>query len=598
MRAAFAAGGVALLAYQRTLAPGITEIDSGELAAVAATLGIAHPSGYPLFSMTGRVWTLATAGLRVITWMNVLSAVLCAGTVLLLFRVVRDLLPERVGAARTAGAWVGALAFAFHGTLWSVAVVTEVHALQMFLDAALLHAVVCAGLWGGGPFRERALVGGGYFAGLALTNHLTAALLLPGVAVSAWRRRTAIRPRVALAAVGSGLLGVSAYAFLPIRSAQDPWLDWGSPVTWETLVRHVTGAQYRVWMFSSGETLGANLGQLLQGLPGFSWPLLALAPIGLWRARRVPGLLAGSLTMAVLATAYPLGYQIHDIATYFLPLYLIAAVWIGLGATQVGEWAQRRSPPLRRLVAAVFALPVVPLILNGKEADRSRDRYIEAMARSFLATPRESSVVVTAYWDVLMSPSLYLQRVEGVRPDLVVLDQEHFRRRWMVPWLRRHVPELLGGLDAEADRLHALVLRFERGEPYDPAEIQVAFEALINGILENGAARGGAYVTPEVEPGIGARRVRVPDGLCFRLDRPDDDAQLGPEPPWPELPAAERHDAWLDRVRAYAARMAALRANTAERLGERESARKELRRALAWNPEDQMAVRLRRALEP
>lgn len=598
MRTALAAGVVALLVYLRTLAPGITEIDSGELAAVAATLGIAHPSGYPLFSMVGRAWTMATAGLRVITWMNILSAVLCAGAVVLLFRVIRDLLPERVGAARTAGAWVGALAFAFHGTLWSVAVVTEVHALQMFLDAALLHAVVRGGLWGRGPVRERALLAGGYFAGLALANHLTAALLLPGVGVAAWLRRKAIRPRVALAAVGAAVLGSSVYAFLPIRSAQHPWLDWGSPHTWETLVRHVTGAQYRVWMFTSGEALRANLGQLMEGLPGFSWVLLALVPVGLRRARRVPGLLAGSVTMAVLATAYPLGYQIHDIATYFLPLYLIAAVWIGLGAVQVVEWAERRSPSIQRLAAAVFLLPVVPLVLNWEDADRSRDTAIEAMAHSFLATPRENAVVVSAYWDVLMSPSIYLQRVEGVRPDLVVLDQEHFRRRWMVPWLRSHVPEVLDGLEAEADRLHGLVLRFERGQPYDPAEIQAAFEALIDGILENGAARGGAYVTPEVEGGIGAARVRVPDGLLFRLDSPTDEAHLGPEPPWPVLPGPDRRGEWLDRVREYAARMATLRAMAAERLGDRETARGDLQRALEWNPEEPMAMRLREALGP
>ena len=39
--------------YILTLAPGVVEIDAGELATVQATLGIAHPTGYPLFNMLG-----------------------------------------------------------------------------------------------------------------------------------------------------------------------------------------------------------------------------------------------------------------------------------------------------------------------------------------------------------------------------------------------------------------------------------------------------------------------------------------------------------------------------------------------------------------
>jgi hypothetical protein len=466
----------------------------------------------------------------------------------------------------------------------------------MFLDAALLHAVVRAGLWGRRPLRESALLLTGYLGGLCLANHLTSALLLPGVAIGVWRRRAQVRRPVLLEAIALGALGASAYAFLPIRSAQGPLLDWGAPHTWEAFWRHVTGAQYRVWIFTSADTLGENLPRLLRGLTEFSWPLLALAPVGLWRARAVPGLFAGTLAMAVPAAVYPLGYGIHDIATYFLPPLLITAVWIGLGAAAVREAAER-SAIARRLAPAIAALPLVPLIGGWKEADRSHDATVEAMARSFLETPARDSVVVTAYWDVLFSPSLYLQSVEGVRGDLLVLDQEHFRRRMQVPWLRRHHPEALVGLEAEADRLHELVLRFERGQPYDPAEIQGAFVALLDGLLEWGARRGGAYVTQEVEREIGAPRVRVPDGLLLRLEPLDAEAGLGPEPPWPELPPPGTGGPWAERARGYAAQMAALAGMLALRLGDGERARTELRRALAWNPDDPLARRGWSALE-
>ena len=39
--------------YLFTIAPSVVQIDSGELAAVQITLGIAHPTGYPLFTIIG-----------------------------------------------------------------------------------------------------------------------------------------------------------------------------------------------------------------------------------------------------------------------------------------------------------------------------------------------------------------------------------------------------------------------------------------------------------------------------------------------------------------------------------------------------------------
>jgi hypothetical protein len=592
LKAALAVSAAALCVYLRTLAPGVTEIDSGELATVAATLGIAHPSGYPLFAVLGRTWVLA-APIRVITWMNVLSAVLAAGAVFLVCRVIADVLPERLGRWRQVGAVTGAAAFAFHGTLWSVATVTEVHALQMFLDAALLHAVVRAGLWGRGPLRERALLGAGYFGGLCLANHLTSALLLPGVALGVWRHRQSIRLPVLAGAVTSALLGASVYAVLPVRSAHEPLLDWGSPDTWEQFVRHVSGAQYRVWMFS-GEGLEQNLRALGEGMARFSWPLLALAAVGLWTARRTPGFAAGTGAIFALSAGYPLGYTIHDIETYFLPAFLVAALWIGTGTAWVVEavaaWRPvGRWPVAGRVLPALATLPLVPLVAGWRAADRSGDTTVEAMARSFLAAPQPGAVVLSRHWDVLVSPSLYLQHVEGVRPDVTVLDQEHFRRSWQVPSLRRHHADLLAGLEEEAGELERLVLRFERGEPYEVAEIQAAFETLLDGILANGMRRGGAYVTQDVEAGIGTAWVRVPDGLLFRLVPPQSEAALGPPAPWPDLPPPGEGGAWADAARAYAAQMAAWAGATAKRLGDEARAREELRRAMSWNPEDPVA---------
>ena len=59
-RPSYASLSVALIAfvvYVQTMAPAVGFIDDGELATVCYTLGIAHPTGYPLFTLIGWVFS-------------------------------------------------------------------------------------------------------------------------------------------------------------------------------------------------------------------------------------------------------------------------------------------------------------------------------------------------------------------------------------------------------------------------------------------------------------------------------------------------------------------------------------------------------------
>ncbi|MFY8161856.1 MAG: DUF2723 domain-containing protein [Candidatus Kapaibacteriota bacterium] len=62
------------LMYYLTLAPDVMFTDSGELAAAAHTLGITHPTGYPLFTLLGYIWSHLPIGGSVIFKMNMFSA--------------------------------------------------------------------------------------------------------------------------------------------------------------------------------------------------------------------------------------------------------------------------------------------------------------------------------------------------------------------------------------------------------------------------------------------------------------------------------------------------------------------------------------------
>src|SRR5437762_3568284 len=77
-RLAAALGLLAFAVYVSTLHPTVAGGDSGELTVVAATLGVAHPPGYPLHTLLAKLFTFIPHGS--IAWrVNLLSAACDAG---------------------------------------------------------------------------------------------------------------------------------------------------------------------------------------------------------------------------------------------------------------------------------------------------------------------------------------------------------------------------------------------------------------------------------------------------------------------------------------------------------------------------------------
>ena len=76
--------------YVRGAAPTICVGDSGELVAAVATLGIPDPSGYPLYVLLGKLWTLLVPLASIAYRMSLFSAVTTASAVAALHAVVRS----------------------------------------------------------------------------------------------------------------------------------------------------------------------------------------------------------------------------------------------------------------------------------------------------------------------------------------------------------------------------------------------------------------------------------------------------------------------------------------------------------------------------
>ncbi len=546
--------GLPLLIYILTLAREITWVDSGELAAVAAKLGIAHPPGYPLFTLLGHLFSWIPVG-SVAFRVGLLSAVTTAVAALLVYRtgvILLDALaqhgrePSSTGAAssgngspagggtrdlaalagtRDLAALAGALLFAFARTPWSQAVEVEVYGLQVMMAAALLAVIARALLQ-----VDRATLAWpavALLSGFLLTNHLTGALLLTGalafvvISLIAWWRRSDRPPlpigRSIVAAVAPLLL----YLYLPVRGAGPPGLSWDFPTTLTRLYIHVSARQYQGLLGHEGMKLGELQRFFGEQLPQEAgWSFVVLAVLGflalLVRGRRFLLVTALPLLGYLL---YNMAYPIHDIHLYYIPPLAILGMWAAVGAgilasgvvrlagllTRSGRQSSAQSVasvpgPAARLVGVFVAVVLcltclVPLTTHWENNDQSDFNLVAYYTRDTLRYLDENAFLFSGRWDEVSSPALYYQYVEGFRPDVLVINVPSLTSTVLLRKLERQAPDLAEACREEMESLVEITHLAELGRPYDVEEARYRFAVLKRALIEAAVELRPTYAT-------------------------------------------------------------------------------------------------------
>ena len=216
--------------------------DGGQLVSAAWTLGVPHPSGFPVYMMLGKAVSFLPIGS--VFFRIQLVSVLCGGmvvalTVRWLLLTFPERIPSRTGALVVAVALLSCPMFVLHGTT------PEVYMPTLMLIVASFGSVIAYHRTG----KSTSLLWAGASASLALGCHFSVAVvsLLPlaGWALwSIWKRENTLKP--ALAPLCIGIAGLAAYGYLPLAASNDPWRNWGAPTTFTRLIDHVSAASIRV----------------------------------------------------------------------------------------------------------------------------------------------------------------------------------------------------------------------------------------------------------------------------------------------------------------------------------------------------------------
>jgi len=429
----------AFLLYVRTLLPGLGSRDTAELQWVAPALGLAHPTGYPLYTLLGWLWNQLPLGGTPAWRMNLFSAAAAALCVGVLYQVARALGQRPPVAAAATLALAASLAF------WSQATIAEVYALAALIQALLLLALLRwrAG-WNPDAGRGWPLWPVGLLFGLGLAHHRTIVLMLPGMLLfmgleasasrlvrAGEKQASSLKSQVSYAVLAL-LLGCLLYLYVPLRAPA--WMR-----DWSQVWAHISGAELTGMFFDPARLRAEGLARLLDLARRCIWPqflapgtvLILLGVVRVWwRDSAVAALLsAGYLAVVGFCAAY----YVADIAVFFIPAHLLAALLLGEGAMLVLEcWnvptCERSNvrtfqrvnvPTLVGLVLLI--LPALLLYRNFGPVRALNTSDDETAARQIMSQLLPQGALVVGDWYATEGPH-YLQAIEGLRPDLQLTD--------------------------------------------------------------------------------------------------------------------------------------------------------------------------------
>ncbi|MFN2204638.1 MAG: protein O-mannosyl-transferase family [Candidatus Promineifilaceae bacterium] len=430
--------------YLLTMPAVVGRADAFEFQVVIPQLGIAHPTGYPLYILLGRIFTLIPFGS--VAWrINLASAVFAASAASFVYLAGWRYWKEPLAAL------LAAVLFGLTPTLWSQAVEAEVYALHtLFVGLALwLMAVMldqgssedaCSAPpsgWPGSWPWERTIWLLAFVIGLGLANHLTTIILLPPALLAMWlaynqcllsqdwRANGTLLLKMFLAL----LLPLLLYAYLPVRWAatQDEAMGWDRFIDWVIGGRFQGALQLTAWLTDLTRY------EIVWRLTVAEWGLfnLLVALLGLvyavrrsWRAALV---LLVTLAGYIF---YALNYHVPDLAVFLIPAHIVLALFWGAGLAAAlamisvllerYELTQWLAPAIA-FVTLLLLLPALVRVVNEWPDSTYSDQVaLQIWGEGVLSMPLEKNAAILADSEKI-APLYYLQQAEGLRPDLDIM---------------------------------------------------------------------------------------------------------------------------------------------------------------------------------
>ena len=410
---------ITLTVFLPFVCPTVYVGDSGELITACYGLGIAHPPGYPLFTLMGKLFTflpLASIAFRV----NLMAAFFGSLACTVFFILLNSLFSRKYSLAALFSSLTLALGTVFFSQ--SLQAKGGIYTLNVFLAVLLLIVVLKYSYEKNIKFLYLA----GLFMGLALANHHTALFMMPVVlyliikdSKDGWFIKTLFFSVITVLVAGV------LYLYLPVRASAEPLINWGNPHNFERSVYHIVRGQYGALTanaFSFNRAF-SEIAVFFELMFKEYYAFLLAALLGgyyLYKNKKIlllPSVfLVFSGLILLLALNTDTDYKnIETLKVFCMLSFLGAAILVFAGFVFLYE--KSKLPAL--LLFSVFLIPVAVSGINTVRSDKTELAY--KFNVNLLKTLPKGSLLF-CYGDNIMFPLVYLNKVEKLRSDLFIYD--------------------------------------------------------------------------------------------------------------------------------------------------------------------------------
>lgn len=462
-----------LLSYTATLCPTIYGGDSGELAAVVHTMGIAHPPGHPLYVVTAKLFSILFPFGDLIFRLNFMSAFFGALACSMFFLSARHLVMN--DKFRNIISFFCALVFGFSLSAWNFALFAETYSLNVFFLSVLVFLILRIIKSGEKDlFRLSSVFF--FIWGLSTGNHpsIIVWMLGFGLILLLHKGKKVLAPGYIFWMFMFFVIGFSIYLYLPLRARFNPQFDLCRITSWKKFFSTLLIRQYRQ-RFIAPETFLAKArkgGEILTSFGNeYTFPMagiLIFACISFFkRNKKIFSALMIQIAFLLIFALQRQGAVFSiDYNSYIIPVIFVLTLTFPVFLDVLTMFISRIQA--FKLRGAAFGCGILLLLVflgveygtNYRLNDKSNEYLPYDMGIALLETMEPGSIIfLQKDWSTFSLA--YLQTVEGRRPDIKIYN----RSATMFPNLPGLHADGVAGMYNVIKRSHELEDRFIINNP-------------------------------------------------------------------------------------------------------------------------------------
>ena len=417
--------------YLNNLSPTVFAGDTGDFLSAIMTYGIAHPSGYPLYTLTGILLNTLPFGESSAWRIGIGSAVFASLAVLFMYYLSLELTKDKKIALITA------FILAFLYPFWIYAEVAEVFSLHSLFILAVSFLSVKFTV----SKDHKYIYWLAFIFGLSLTNNLTIVLMFPGLILSILLTEPKIIKnfRMIFFCFILFLIGLLPYLYIPLAASRFPVVNWDKALTVKNFIELILRKDYG-WIHSDSnpffpqEALYAFFIYWREYASLLFLPLFILGFLGFIVRKKTVILIYLVVTLLFLGPVFIIYAKaptntlssLSTLERFYTSPMIIIIIFFSQGILffikllqSVIKNSRLKSFIYTFVIISLSTLPVSLFIYNVDRTDLSSVFIGEELAKDVLR-PLEPNSFLFVVNDEFAFNTLYVQYEHGFRTDITI----------------------------------------------------------------------------------------------------------------------------------------------------------------------------------